>query len=879
MTLGRGTRLGPYEIYGLIGVGGMGEVYRAFDTTLKRDVAIKVLREEVASDPDRLARFRREAEVLASLSHPSIAAIYGLVDAGESKAFVMEMVEGPTLADRTAHGPIPVDEALAIARQVAEALETAHEQGIVHRDLKPANIKVRADGLAKVLDFGLATAATDAGLSSPISQSPTIASPALTRAGTILGTTAYMSPEQAKGLPADRRSDVWAFGCTLYEMLAGRPAFAGDTTPDVMSSILKTEPDWHRLPDLPPSIRRLLRRCLQKDRRRRLHDMGDARIELEEAEAEPEQRAASGVKGLARWTMVVAALSVATLFGWFVATLLGWFVATPPELPAERRVEISTPPSTDLSSFAVSPDGTRLVFVATSDGRPHLWLRQMDSTATRPIALTAGAQRPCWSAKGESIAFLADAKLKYVDVEGGSPHTLGDSTEGGCTWNEDGEIVYAVGGGLPLHRVSSRGGSPVAVTSTDPSEAVHHEPSFLPDGQHFFLQSAGPRLSPGAYIGSLRSPETRRLFDADAGSVVFVPPDHLLYVQGGTLFARQFDVSRLEAAGTPVPVAREVGPTISVSSDGGVIAYRAVPEDVENRELAWVDRSGKPLAFIEAYSNHPELSPDGRSIATWGRTGGTWILDTSRRAPRRLNDHDGQPIWSPDGSRVVFNCSNTVLCVQRVDGTSREDTLWAAPGSVRALLALDWSRDGRFLLFEQYVSQATSWDVYALPMTPDARTNGEPIALVASTYDQRDAQFSPDAKWIAYQSNETGRFEIWLRSFPDSARVVRVTEDGGTQVRWPRDGTELFYLAPNGTLMAVPVTPASNDDTIEIGSPVVLFQTNLLIYPGAGVFRQDYDVSHDGRRILMNIPVRDVFAPPITVILNWKGPSPSSSGS
>jgi dipeptidyl aminopeptidase/acylaminoacyl peptidase len=327
-----------------------------------------------------------------------------------------------------------------------------------------------------------------------------------------------------------------------------------------------------------------------------------------------------------------------------------------------------------------------------------------------------------------------------------------------------------------------------------------------------------------------------------------------------------------------VPVAPQVGPTISASSDGGVIAYRAAPERAQTRELAWVDRSGTLQSSVEEFSNHPELSPDGRFIATWGRIGGTWILDTTRRAPRRLNDRGAQPIWSPDGSRLVFSCGNTVLCVQRSDGTSREEILWTAPSAVRALGALDWSRDGRFLLFKQYVSEGTSWDVYALPMTPDARTNGEPIAFVASQYDERDAQFSPDGKWIAYQSNETGRFEVWLGSFPDRARAMRVSENGGTQVRWPRDGTELFFLAPNGTLMVAPVTPASNDETMKIGSPVALFQTNLLIYPGAGDFRQDYDVSHDGTRILMNIPMRDMVTPPITVILNWRRSSPSASG-
>jgi serine/threonine protein kinase/Tol biopolymer transport system component len=876
-----GHRLGPYEIGSLLGSGGMGDVYRARDTKLGRDVAIKILPDAFAMDADRRARFEREARLLATLNHPHIGAIYGFEERSGIHGLVLELVEGETLAQRLSAGAGSIPESLIIARQVAEALEAAHEKGIVHRDLKPANIAITPAGAVKVLDFGLAKTGADAS-AGDLTQSPTVTVGG-TRDGVILGTAAYMSPEQARGKHVDKQTDIWAFGCVVYEMLAGRKAFAGDTVSDTLAAILERAPDWSALPPTAPStIGRLLQRCLEKDPKRRLHDIADARIEIDEALAsaasqaalapsQPERRAGSGVKGVLRWTMVVVALAV-------VATLFKLLGAAPPDQPAERRVEISTPPSTDLSSFAVSPDGSRLVFVATWDGRPHLWLRRMESTAAQPIALTAGAQRPCWSSKGDSIAFFADAKLKYVDVEGGSPHVLADSPDGECTWNEDGEIVYAVGGGLPLHRVSYRGGSSVAVTSIGPSERVqHHQPSLLPDGHHFFLQIAGPRTSRGAYIGSLGSPETRRLFDADAGSVVLAPPDQVLYVQGGTLFARHFDVSRLEAAGTAVPVARQAGPRISVSSDGGVIAYRSVPERVENRELAWVDRSGKLLASVEAYSNHPELSPDGRVIATWGRIGGTWILDTTRRAPRRLNDRNGQPIWSPDGSRLVFNCSNTVLCVQRVDGTSPVDTLWTAPSSVGALLALDWSRDGRFLLFKQYVSESTSWDVYALPMTPDARTDGEPIALVASNYDERDAQFSPDAKWIAYQSNETGRFEIWLRSFPDRAKVIRVTENGGTQVRWPRAGTELFYLAPNGTLMTAPLMPASNGKTVEIGSPVALFPTNLLIYPSAGNFRQDYDVSHDGSRILMNVPMRDTFMPPITVILNWRRPSPSSS--
>jgi Tol biopolymer transport system component len=874
MAIGRGSRVGPYEVTALLGQGGMGKVWRARHAGLKRDDALKVLPDAVSADPARLARFEREAQILASLNHPNIAQVHGLERAEGLLAIVMELVEGPTLAERLAHGPLRIDEALSTATQIAKALEAAHGQGVIHRDLKPANIKIRPDGTAKVLDFGLARVAEPAGgPPADLSGLPTMTSPALTEAGMVLGTAAYMSPEQARGQPADARSDIWAFGCLVYEMLTGSPTFGGPAQADVLSAVLGSDPDWSRLPArLPPRIRTLVRRCLQKDAARRLHDIADARIELEDVEADAERPAASRPAPMARagWLVAVVALLVAGL-----ALFPVWSVEAP---PPERRVEVTTPPATDLNSFAVSPDGLRLVFVAIADGRPHLWLRELGSTAARPLAGTANANRPCWSPDSQSVAFMAEARLRVVNIGGGLPRTLEPTTGGGCSWSRDGVIVYGQGPTLPLRRVLASGGSSVVVTQLDRPATAHAAPSFLPDGRHFLFH-VSDAAGRSAFLGSLASLEASRLFDAEALSVRFLPPDLVTYVQAGNLFARPFDTATLQAGDTPYPLAQGVGPQVSVSSQGDVIAYRARPERQPARELTWFDRAGRNLGPIEEAASHPEVSPDARWVATWGRVpAGIWVLDTTRRAARRLNDIPGPSIWSPDGRRLVFNCGNQALCVQRADGSATMDRVWEARGGVLVVTALDWSRDGQHFLIKQYESEQRSWDLYALPVTAEGKVRGEPIAIAAGNADERDGQFSPDGRWIAYQSNDTGQVEIWLRSFPDPRVVERVTGSGGSQVRWGRDG-ELLYLAPNGDLMAATVVPSSAGDKMEVGNASRLFATGLMNYANSGAFRQDYDVSPDGQRVLMNAEVGERFTPPITLILDWKRPSPGGSGS
>ncbi len=530
MTLSLGTRIGPYEVVAAIGAGGMGEVYRATDTHLGRDVAIKVLPEAFAHDAERLARFEREARTLAALNHPNIAAVYGLEK--DPAALVMELIEGPTLADRIAHGAIPLEEALAIARQIAEALEAAHEHGIIHRDLKPANVKVRSDGTVKVLDFGLAKAMEPAGAGTAIvSQSPTITTPAMTMAGVILGTAAYMSPEQAKGRPADKRSDLWAFGCVLYEMLTGQRAFGGADVTDTLAFVITKEPDWTRLPaTTPPSIRRLLRRALEKDRKRRLSDAADARLEIEDDRVDSD--AAHQHRPAKRQRLAWVAAGV---FLVIAAVSLPFAVVHVREsVPEERpiRFDVLMPEKVNVVGAppAISPDGTHLAFAASLGGRTQLWLRRIDSTVVQPLAGTDGADYPFWSPDSRSIAFFAGGKLRKIDASGGPPQTLCDApVSRGGDWNQDGVIVFAPTASGPLHRVASSGGTSTPLTMLDVAngEISHRNPAFLPDGRHFVFMVQAAEDKQGIHVGSLDAPGHSLLLNT-ASSGAYAAPGYLL---------------------------------------------------------------------------------------------------------------------------------------------------------------------------------------------------------------------------------------------------------------------------------------------------------------------------------------------------------------
>ena len=894
-----GTKLGPYEIVAPLGAGGMGEVYRARDTKLDREVAIKVLPESFSHDAERIARFQREARTLASLNHPNIGGIHGLEEANGITALVLELVEGPTLADRIASGPVPPDDAWPIAKQIAEALEAAHEQGIIHRDLKPANIKVRPDGTVKVLDFGLAKLqagwAEQAGWAgqageaggdvaqgfSPagLSQSPTLTHGG-TMAGTILGTAAYMSPEQARGKPVDKRTDIWAFGCVLYEMLTGRRTFAGDEVSDVLASVLTREPDLAALPaTTPPSIRRLLRRCFQKDRHERLRDIGEARIETREAlaQADPVVTIVS-VPGADRrsrerlaWIGALTALTLSLAASLVLAT-------RPRPAASEMRVEITTPPTTEPVSLAISPDGRTIAFVATSEGQSRLWLRSLGSGSARAVVGTDGAEFPFWSPDGRSVGFFAESKLRRVDVDGGSVQTLANAPGGrGGTWNRDDVILFA-SLGRPIFRMPATGGEPVALSRLA-QQGSDFSPQFLPDGRHFLYYVRGNPEVRGVYVGRLDAAlDARRLLDSDT-SAVLASSGQLLFVRQGTLFAQDFDPIRLALTGAPFPVAERVALEVGVAalsvSAAGPIIYRAGSTAEQRARWVWLDRSGKQVGQASdaiaggAAGFAPSMSPDGRRVALFASASGNpdiWTLDTGRGLFSRFTfdaADDVHPIWSPDGSHIVFSSNRTgvhLLYQKSVTGAAgSEDVLLS---TTQHVIANDWSLDGRFLLY-QSASQKTGTDLWALPMNGDRK----PFPVVQSNFNEEQAQFSPDGKWVAYQSNETGRFEIYVQPFPGVEGKSLISTNGGGQVRWRRDGKELFYVALDGRLMAIPVQPASSIHAGDAGTPVPLFAPSM----GGGLQeRQQYVVSSDGQRFLMKTVTEAATTSPITVILNWK---------
>ena len=872
MALEVGGRIGPYQLVSILGTGGMGKVYRARDATLNRDVAVKVLAEPFTGDADRLARFLREAQLLASLNHPHIAAIYGVEKYEDGQALVLELVDGPTVADRCVRGPLPIPEAIAIARQITEALEAAHEKGIVHRDLKPANIAIDPGGRVKVLDFGLAKLAESTHVSNA-SAEITHAVVAGSSPGLIVGTAAYMAPEQVRGEVADRSCDVWAFGCVLFETLTGRPAFAGATFSDIIGEVLKSEPDWSALPaETPETIRRLLRRCLQKDRRRRLRDIADARLELEDIDDRRQRlETPAGSRRPERALWLIALVVVAGLAAWLARLV-------PHDQPVQAfRLEISTPPSTDPTSLSISADGRHVAFSGDDNGASRLWVRTLDAAAPRPLAGTTGGYFPFWSPDNRSLAFFADGKLKRIDIETGSVQTLDDATAGrGGAWLEDGAIIFAPQAG-PIYRIPATGGSRVRVTPEQSTRNARF-PQMLPDGRHFVYYSVGTPQARGVYIGDLDGTPGRRVVDAD-GAAVYSASGHLMFVRQRTLFSQRFDANRLELVGDPVSVSSEiavdvnVGSTALSASRAGALLYRTGLAHAE-RQLAWVDRSGAERARLgepdDTRTWGPELSPDGRTVAITKTASGNqdiWLLDLSRQVLRRFTSDDApdaNAVWSPDGRRVAFTSSRTAggaMYVAAVSGDEPEHRLVDTPP---AMQASDWSRDGRYLLFRSQ-SPTTRYDIWAV--APDEGKKAFPV--VQTAFDERDAQFSPDGKWIAFESNESGRFEIYVQAFPGPGRKWPISPAGGAQVRWSHDGRELFYIAADRRLMSVPITLDAANQRVDAGAPKPLFTTNV----GAvvSVNRQQYTPSPDGQRFLMNT-VKDERTYPITVLLNWRGP-------
>ena len=884
MALSPGARIGPFEVTIQIGEGGMGEVYKATDINLKRAVAIKVLPTRVAADAERLARFQREAEVLATLNHPNIAQIHGLEKSAGVTALVMELVEGPTLADRIAHGAIPFDEALLIAKQIADALDAAHEQGIVHRDLKPANIKVRPDGVVKVLDFGLAKALQPTGaLVASHSLSPTITTPAMTQAGMVLGTAAYMSPEQAKGREADRRSDVWAFGCVLFEMLTGRRSFAGDDVSDTLVSVLRDEPTWSALPDgTPPAIRRLLRRCLEKDRARRLGDFHHVRLEIDDARDEPRDAVPVGAPASRRYERIawLTGVVLVSVVGAVVGVRWRPVAVSPATALREMYVQITAPPTSEPASLALSPDGQTLTFAATSEGQSRLWLRPLNTGSPRVLPGTDGARFPFWSPDSRSVAFFADGQLKRIDIDGGSSRTLA-SASGAVSgaWGPDGVILISMLG-RPIMRVSEGGGDRVAVTRLESGQGAHYMPQFLPDGRHFLYYAVGGREPRGVFVGQLGDMQQRRLLDADFAAV-YASQGYLLFMRQGKLLAQGFDPSLLALSGAPFPLAEQVAVSISglspaVSTSGaGSIAYRT--GSAPRKQLTWFDRSGRELAHlhepIDSTQLAPSLSRDGRQIALFREVIGdldVWLIDTPRGVPTRFtfdSADDVEPVWSPDDRRIAFTSNRSGvhdLYVKAAAGTTGSETLLFQSAQPKG--ASDWSPNGRVLLYRT-VDPKQGFDIMALRLDSDGKLQGEPEAVVRTEFDEHGGQFSPDGKWIAYVSIKSGRYEVYVQPFGRAGDEKRISTDGGDQVRWRPDGKELFYVARNGRLMAVPLRWGANGETVEAGTPVSLFQAHV---SGMPTGQTQYVVSSDGQRFLMNRLIDDIVTSPITMILNWK---------
>ena len=871
MAMQPGARIGPYEVQALLGVGGMGEVYQATDTNLKRAVAIKVLPDAVAADAERLARFQREAEVLASLNHPNIAAIYGLERSGITAAIAMELVGGPTIADRITQGPVPVDEAIAIGRQIAEALEAAHEQGIVHRDLKPANIKVRPDGVVKVLDFGLAKAIEPvAAMSVSSSLSPTITTPAMTQAGLILGTAAYMSPEQARGKPVDKRTDIWAFGCVLFEMLTARRVFDAEDVSLTLAEVMKSEPDWNLLPAaVPAGVRRCLKRCFKKDPRQRLRDIGEMRLALEGAGDLAADAPAAPASQRPIWAWVVPTAAVSALVA---AALVLWL--RPNHLPEVVRFEIRAPQGEKISpgTPAVSPDGRTLAYVVTdAQGKRRIFLREFGAIESRVLPGTEGANHMFWAPDGRSLAFASERTLKRIDIAAGSARELVPQVGGPWhgAWNQFGDVLFQAGG---IYRVSAEGGETTKVITADrrANEIGLAFPSFLSDGRRFVVLVNTTPGKASLSLASLDSPE-RKLIVPDVLSAAVVAPTpsghtFLLYAREEALVAQEFDEASGQVRGSPRLLVDGIGkvanpplrPTIGVSRSG-VLAFQR-GGDFTLVKLAWFNRAGQhvseiPLEGLEASPDNVSLSRDGLRLAFDAASLGSrdvWVMDLTRNNTLRLTrspEPELSPVWSPEGDRVVYFKSDKIY-VKRADGSSEETVLADVNGVPRS-----WSPDGKYIVYELQ-SESRDGRLFLWPVMG----GGPAIPIGRRDSVARGARFSPDSHYLAYVSDESGRQEIYIAAVPPEQGRTKVSQSGGTTPRWTSNGRELFYMGADRTLMVVDVHIGK---TLSVGVPRKLFPTTL------AVNNRGFEVSPDGQRVLLRDRAEDVPDTPITVVLNW----------
>jgi Tol biopolymer transport system component len=863
----------------------MGEVYRARDPRLAREVAIKILPEAVAGDTDRLARFEREAQVLASLNHPNIASIYGLEESDGIRGLVLELVEGPTLAERIEHGRLSPTEALGVARQMAEGLEAAHERGIVHRDLKPANVKLAPDGTVKILDFGLAKAAEGDRAEADLSMSPTLTANA-TQAGVILGTAAYMSPEQARGLPVDRRADLWAFGVLLFEMLAGQRPFGGSVVSEILAKILERDPDWDALPEpLHPAVRRLLQRCLAKDPRRRFHDAADVRLEVEEVLDDPAgasfvgQPATPAAKPAAGWRQALPWALLGLLLLWALASRLPGPAAEAPL----THFDLLPPAHHEFAEFSVSADGSAIAFVGIDrEGRRTLWLRPLDRNHVEQLAGTEGAMFPFWSPDSRSLAFFARGKLSRIDVASGSVQTLADAPNGrGGAWSEDGTILFTPEGGKPLYAMPASGGAPEQLTELAADETTHRFPHFLEGSRRFsFVAHAENSESPRRYVGSLDGEEP--IMVLDGLSEAYVPPGRMLMVRQGTLVAQNLDASSGELSGEAHVLARNIsdgfprtGRSAYSVSYNGVLAYLQT-EEVDTH-LQWFSRTGRPLESATEAGGYwyPSLSHDGQSVAflveNAGNLRGTlWLLDLARGASTRLGELEGfnlEPSWARDDSFIVHSDGSQIVKRSLQGGIPElifdgsRTSVATSMGSIRDARV---SSDNSQVVFSSW-DPVTDYNLWIL----DASGDGEPVLLSDAPRTQASPAFSPDDRWLAYHSDESGRFEVYLRSTDPGREKWLISTAGGKSPMWSDDGTELYFVSSRDELMVVSIETTS-------GKAIAGVPEALFVAPkskrrnSTDFFSQPRLLAIDGDRFLFHVPVEQLPPRTIQVVLNWE---------
>jgi Tol biopolymer transport system component/predicted Ser/Thr protein kinase len=879
MPLSAGTKLGPYEILSAIGAGGMGEVYKARDTRLDRIVAIKVLPTHLADRAELRERFDREARTIASLNHPHICVLHDIGHQNGIDFLVMEYLEGETLAQRLVKGPLPMQQVLQYAIEISDALDKAHRKGITHRDLKPGNVMLTKSG-TKLLDFGLAKLKQDAAPAIPDSQLPTMKS-AITGQGMILGTLQYMAPEQVEGKTdqIDARTDIFAFGAVVYEMATGKKAFEGQSQASLIAKILETDPPpiSSLQPLTPPALDRVVKTCLAKDPDDRWQTARDLSRELKWASESGDYRGGAAAAAPAGGSKTRPELPWLILCAFIVIVALGaaWWRTS---RPSEPTMYFRGPTSFSARDMAVAPNGHTIAATGYKESarKSVIWIYELGSQDARPLADTEGASFPFWSADGKSLGFFADGKLRKLDLEGGSVQTLCDAPSGrGGTWNQGGIILFTPSGqlGTGLYRIAASGGTPTPVSSPDASrgETSQRWPMFLPDGRHFLYMSFDVAIqgdSNAIFVGSLDSKEKRFVTKATANAA-YAAPGYLLYYRDKTLFAQHFDPRKFELKGEPAPILTEVQYQARVgrvgfsATDSGLLVAQN-SDAVSFSQLIWLDRKGNQVGVVgkpDLYAN-VSLAPDGKSVAVDKTDSGNqntdvWIYELQHNGAKRMTFDpaiDAMPVWSPDASRLAFSSSRQNvfnLYLKAADGAQEEKLIQHVDADE---YPNDWSRDGRFILYTR------GPDLWFLTL-PEMKS--APFLKTPSTL--KNGHYSPDGKWVAYASNESGKWEVYVTSFPAAQGKWQVSSGGGEQPRWRGDGKELFYLSSDGKVMAAPVTEGANFD---VGAPVPLFQANPRETSATSEL-QFYDVSRDGQRFLINTEVREAEVKPMTVVLNW----------